>query len=432
MSALVFCKKSMLKKPLLSYIAALILLSFLGSVILLLPGMSKQPEGISFIDALFTAASAVTLTGLSTLNLGSSFTNAGQTVILFLFQLSGLMIVIAALYFAHLLNIKNGIIPKQNALKKIIKRVFYIALFIEIPAIIAVFSLWGRRLELDGTANQLFYSVFHAVSGFTNTGFTLFEGGFSHPDLKTLYIFQLAMAVFMFLGAIGFPAIYDLISLKHLRERMLDPKKDWELNTRVIIYGSIILISIVAASIYFSENDRQLSGQKTVEAWISVIFQAVSARSAGFSALQFSGFTLPLLWLFLFIMFIGGSSASMAGGIKVQTLYLLFNRNNKNQVKHQVLGVLLKVLLFSILLVLSVSVILYFLSADDSYFPLLFETVSAFGSSGFSTGVTASLSSFGKFLIIITMLSGRIIFPGLLFHLLLKQNIQPETDILPG
>lgn len=421
-----YFKVPMFSKPFVLYCLIISLLTLTGALILAMPAMCLPQQHISFIDALFTAASAVTLTGLHTLEPGKTFSMAGQAVILLLFQISALFIVISALYFAYILKIKTGIIPQNKVLKNISARVLFLTLIIELPAVIAVFSLWGRRLDVGGTGMQIFYSVFHAVSAFTNTGFTLFEGGFAHPALKDMYILHLALAAFMFFGALGFPAIYDLISIRKLRERMVSPQKDWELNTKVSFYGGFILALTGAILFYILENDDLLRTQKMVEAGISSLFHSVSLRSSGFSVFNVPDF-LPVLQLIVLVfIFIGGSSASFAGGIKVSTVYLLFSGKSGSKKS------LIKVLIISILLITIISILLHFSERQHTYFSLLFETVSAFGSAGFSLDVTPTLSDFGKILIIICMLSGRILFPGVIFHGLSNQKEELNHEVIVG
>ena len=407
-------------------------------------------ESLQALDALFTTVSAVTLAGLATVPL-SDLSLQGQLIVLVLIQAGG----IGLLYFASRLIILPGCSSSKshhmmvrerwseiNELtpKNLLRNIIVGVLFLETLGSIILYLLFREHaLEFP-----LFSSLFHAVSALLNAGFTTLKP----DDLEILTEAPIAgtLGVLILLGGLGYVVIAEII------RRVAGKSRQWSLNVPISLFGTLVIITI-GTSLYLLIDRNSSTGFWTA------LMRTINARTAGFSIADPAQSTAVARILSMLLMFIGGAAGSVTGGVKITALVMLFLTALKGY------GTDRRIILFKrrIPVAAQSSAILYFLrvvgmvllavlllaltetvfnpSADFSFGDLVFEAVSAFTTAGLSTGLTALLSTAGKFVLIAAMLAGRI---GLLVMISRMGNravskpekfnhkIYPEGEVLLG
>jgi trk system potassium uptake protein len=411
-------------------ISFFLLISF-GTGLLMMPEMTVAPGSMDFLDALFTATSASCVTGLIVVDTATFFTFKGHIVLLFLMQIGGIGIVTFGLFF--LLLSRDGMgLKGQSALQKffdasnlksatsLLSSVIIITLVIELIGVVLMYYLWDPRIEFTGTGDKLFYSVFHTVSSFCNAGFSLFSDGFYEEYLRESYIMHVVIAMLIFFGSIGYHSIREVFSVSRLRDRMLHPWKTWEINTRISVYSSFALIFFGIFILVILEKDGVLEGKTAIGSIVASLFQSVSARTAGLNTVDIGAMAVPSILVIIFFMFIGGSSASTAGGIRTSTFVIIFIsgfstiRGKKEleignrQISHELLNKAFTILLFALTFILITVFALSITDSNKEILHIVFEAVSAFCTTGLSMGITGDLSDAGKIILTTTMFVGRV------------------------
>ena len=397
-------------------------LIFLGSALLSLPGIYK-PGPLPRIDALFTAVSAVCVTGLMTVNT-ANFTPPGQTIILLLIQFGGLGILsFAALYLVprmRRVSFRNRRLLKEMFVdtveyrpRRILRSILGFTLGIELSGTLLLLPLFVRAKA----ESPLFTALFHGISAFCNAGFSTYPNGLE--GFADNYPIQGVIMGLIALGGLGFVVLQDVARVVRRRTRHLS------LHTLVVLVTSLILW-ISGVLIYcYTEKSGLLEGLSPIRRLLASLFQSVTNRTAGFNVFPQGELTFLSRLLTLPFMFIGGASGSIAGGIKVTTFALaaaaifsdygergglsLGRRRIPAETVNRAFIFLVKagfILSFAFLL-LTVAEGKQ-LVAGVPPVNLLFETVSAFATVGLSTGITPSLSAAGKAIIICTMFAGRV------------------------
>jgi len=445
-------------RPSAAFIISFLLLIAVGTGLLMLPTMTTLPGGLSAIDALFMATSASCVTGLSVVNTATDLTFRGQLVLLVLFQIGGLGILAFATFFTSFLNANIGIrqakmIPDYldgetlgNA-RPLLQRIVLLTILIEAGTFLAIMYLWGNY-PFQGWGERIFFSAFHAVSAFCNAGFTLFSESFYEPVIRQMYVLHAITAVAIVLGSLGFAPLNNIFSPRQLRHRLEKPWIDWHLSTKIAVNTALILLIVGTVGFYWLERSNTLAEMNLTESLISSFFQSATARTAGFNTVDISQITVPAMVLLMFLMFIGGSSGSTAGGIKTSTFFLLVasvvstsrgsshikigNRHISSEVVFKALSIFFYGIAINLIGV-------FILSISEPHLPIMditFEQVSAFGTVGLSRGITASLSDVGKIVIIITMFLGRVgtlTFAIALSTRVISQNYKlPEEELMVG
>lgn len=419
------------------FILSFVLLIAGGTFLLLLPEMTNIEGSMPFLDALFTSTSASCVTGLIVVDTATYFTYKGQLVILALIKLGGLNIVMFGSFVALAskfgLGVKHhqvieGFVSKESILssKGMMGKIFLGSIFIEIISSLLIYTLWDPEIPFKSMEEKIFFSVFHAMSAFNNAGFSLFTDGFFNEYVRYNYLVHIVIAGTIFLGALGFVAMFDLFSVKNMRQRMKLPWKEVELGTKIALNYSLILIFFGAIVILIIESGKTMEGFNFIEAFISSMFQSITTRTAGFNTLDIGALSTPVLFLMIFLMFIGASSSSTGGGVKTSSIALMFasvystirGKKNVELFKRTIPTDLINDAIAIIIFYCSYIVVsLFFLSITEmenltahgkDFIDLLFEQVSAMSTVGLSTGVTSLLSPFGKILIILSMFVGRI------------------------
>ncbi len=416
--------------------ASLFVLSFLsiiviGTLTLMLPEMTTVEGSMPLLDALFTSVSATCVTGLIVVDTATYFTFKGQLVILVLIQIGGIGIVSFASFFA--LFLKSGVgIRHQTVLQDflsteslyntrlLLRQIVVYTIVIELIGAWLVFMLWNPSVHFTSLGQKIFYSVFHALSAFNNAGFSLYSMGMMEGILRSSFILHIIMAVLIILGGIGFPALRDLTEPARIRQRMLKPWMHWKTSTTVAVYASFILIVSGTIVFFLLEKHNTLEGYNFMEATVTSFFQAVTTRTAGFNTVDIGSLATPTLVMFIFLMYIGASSGGTGGGIKTSTFFVLLlsaystiRGKKKLEFKRRTISFdtvnkAFTIFIFSATYIVFAVFLLSISEHDKPIFNIVFETVSAFGTVGLSTGLTGDLSSYGKIIITTTMFIGRI------------------------
>lgn len=410
----------------ISFFAAIVV----GTLLLSLPFSVKNGQHLSFVDTIFTATSATCVTGLIVKDTGSFFSPFGKAIIFMLIQIGGLGIMTFSTLFAIVLGrkltLKHNIViqralnqQKVEGVKHLIKYILLIAFGVELMGALCLFLRWTHTKSWS-TQETLFNAIFHSVSAFCNAGFSFFQTSFSEylgdPYINTI------MITLIFLGGIGFIVVLDLPKFFSFG----NPVKQISVQTKMALTISFILIAVGALFIFFIERNNALSGFSLKERFFASLFQAVTARTAGFNTIDIKSFLPSTMLIIMLLMFIGASPGSTGGGIKTCTfgvliaamLSIIYNKEKvsifKRTIPTEVIRRALIVVFLAILWIVLVTVILllteqrYLESSKEGFVKVLFEVISAFGTVGLSTGLTPHLSVIGKILVSITMFLGRV------------------------
>ncbi|MFK7694674.1 TrkH family potassium uptake protein [Paenibacillus sp. HJGM_3] len=426
-----------------------LLLILIGSLLLWAPISSPPGKSISYIDALFTSASATCVTGLVVADTANDFTLFGQLVILVLIQLGGLGFMTSATWFALMLgrriSLRERIVLKESmnqtnieGIVRLTKKVFTYSLSLE--GIGALLYAWRWSSELP-FGRALYFGVFHAVSLFNNAGFELF-GGFRS---MTMYVDDILINIVSMLlvvsGGIGFIVMSDLIEYRRTRRLSL--------HSKVVLTGSSLLIGIGALVIFIFEYTNPLTlvplhdGHKAMAA----MFQSVSLRSSGTNTIDIAGLRQGTQFFMIVLMFIGAAPGSTGGGIKITSFAILLGavftmvrgREDVQLFRYRISQELVyRATTFTILSVFLISIATMVMSAlhPRPFLMILFEVVSAFGTVGLSMGLTPDLTAAGKWILIFVMFLGRVGPVTLAFALQPKHKKElyrhPEGKLLIG
>ncbi|RKD22829.1 Ktr system potassium transporter B [Ammoniphilus oxalaticus] len=390
-----------------------------GTLLFMLPFSTTDGQGLSFIDALFEATSAVCVTGLAVVDTGGTFNFFGQIILLVLIQVGGWGFMTTGVFMVILLGKKLSL--KEQALLQstlnqvtlqgavtLVKRIIAITLIVECLAAFVLAVRWSFEMSVS---QSIYYAVFHSISAFNNAGFGLESDNLiqwvGDPTINII------ITSLFIIGGIGFTVIMDLLRTRSFKRLSLHSKLTLLLT---------LIINIMACSlIFFLEHNNPLTMESmgmSDQLWASY-FQGVVTRTAGFSTVDIGQMTLSSQVLMMGLMFIGAGSASTGGGIKITTFGLIilavwsflsdkthvsiFRRTISWDLVHKAFTITLTAVIFIFFI--------FFLFTITENLPmsdLLFEAISAFGTVGLSTGITAHLSFTGKFLISVLMFIGRV------------------------
>ena len=458
--------------PAQSFVLSFVLLIIIGAGLLMMPKASMPGTTLSFVDALFTSASAVCVTGLTVVDTGAHFTVTGQLIILFLIQIGGLGFItfatFFAMYFGEGISLRERILVKDvlnetsyDEALKTLKQIFFITMMCEwIGAALLYYFFNENEVLWNGSA--FFYAIFHAVSAFCNAGFSLWPDSVSRLGWNS----KIVMITLIIIGGLGFSVIRNIFSVafnklfsrieaqwilwknriwtmitiqsrvltndknrrpkeelsayRVLRSIMESHHRELSIQTKFVLtvtFSLILLGSVLFAGI---EWHHSLSERPTTDKILESIFQSVSARTAGFNTFDMSAFTVPALLLIIFLMFIGASPGSTGGGIKTTTFGIMLlssfgNLQGKDRIRlfgRTIPAVnivrALMVISFSFITVFMAIFLLSITDPDKPILDIVFETVSAFATVGLSRGTTIGLSVSGKMILIACMFIGRV------------------------
>lgn len=391
---------------------------FIGTLLLKLP-IAHHGE-LSWLEALFTATSAVTITGLSVVSVGDVYTVFGQSMIMLMIQLGGLGFMTFAILAVLSLSPKLGLKQQKMALdslghtnlsqvRHVIQAVFLYSLFFELLGTSILTLVWMQHFDFF---TALFYGAFYSVSAFNNAGFSLSSN--SLVSFSGHYALTICISLLYIIGGIGFLVLMDI--KKHRSWHKLTPNSKLILST---ILG-LNLFAFCAIWLLEAHNPNTLGTLTTAEQALHAWFHATVPRSSGFNSLSTAELEQPTALLTMLLMFIGGGSMSTAGGIKVGTFIIVtlsvitflrradelrvFNYAVPKSISFKAMAV---VSLTSMFIFIGVF-ILMLLEPQHDFLDLLFETVSAACTVGLSRGITESLSPASLYILMLLMFAGRL------------------------
>ncbi len=407
---------------------------FLGTGLLLTPWATHSGH-ISFIDALFTATSAVCVTGLVVVDTGNYFTGFGQGLILGLVQVGGLGIMTFSVFFYMLLGAKVSLKQRlvvQNSFShygrygksdvvSLLSSIFLYTFLIEGVGALLLFFCWSKDYPFSVA---WFYAAFHSISAFCNAGFCLFSDSLvRYRDTWCVNFVILALIV---AGGLGFIVLQDIINLVTKRNGKVRPRLS--LHSKIVLSSTLFLIVGGAVLFFVLEIDNVLVGVPVGGKVLSSFFQSITCRTAGFNTVDLYYLANPTLFIFIILMFIGASPGSCGGGVKTinAAILVIMAKNRlkgndegevfKRTIPRETLSQAITIIISAVVLISIIACLLMISETGHHPHPetrgkfleYLFETVSAFGTVGLSMGVTSKLTTVGKVLIIVMMFLGRI------------------------
>ncbi|WAA11164.1 TrkH family potassium uptake protein [Fervidibacillus albus] len=421
-----------------------LIMILVGAFLLKLP--ISHEHSITWSDAFFTATSATTVTGLSVVDTGSSFTVFGQVVIMLLIQLGGTGTMVFAVFLLIMFGKKIGLKERlliqnslnQNHIGGIVQLVRSLLLYTFIIEGIGLIFLAFRWVPEYGWKTGLYYSLFHSVSAFNNAGFSLWKDNLSAYVGDP--IVNIVISTLFIIGGIGFIVVKDIWKKRSFHKLSL--------HSKLMIVGTFLMNVVATIMIFFLEygNADTFGNLSISEKWFGSYFQAVTTRTAGFNTLDIGQMTPASLFLMMGLMFIGAGSASTAGGIKLTTFiilifsmitYLTYKKETvlyHRAIKRATIFRSLSIVTISLLLIFS-GIFILTVTEKQPFIQIAFEVFSAFGTVGLSTGITAELSIIGKLVMIVMMYIGRI--GPLTFAFLFTKKINtplryPEEEVFTG
>ncbi|MDI6737341.1 MAG: TrkH family potassium uptake protein [Nanoarchaeota archaeon] len=422
----------------------------IGSLLLYLP-ISQQPgNSIRYVDALFTAASAVDVTGLVVVDISSQFSFFGKTVILILIQLGGLGYMTLATFFLVLLGRKITLRHRmmfsetvnRPSLAHIIGFARYVFLNIVAIEVIGAAILSCLWLTEFGAWRSIKMGIFHSISAFNNAGLDLMGNFRSLTPYVNDFGVNFTISMLIILGGIGFIVLGELYDRIRHRQRL-------SLHSKIAVIMSIMLILFGALffGVIESSNPATLAPLSLKGKILASVFQSVSARTAGFNTVDIGLVSKAALFLLMILMFIGASPGGTGGGIKTTTFSILTasiasavrDKDEVEMLNRRVSrGIVTKAIAIFFLSLAAVFVVTMVVSMVDPHDPvnILFEVVSAFGTVGLSTGITPSLTDAAKCIIAFMMFAGRVGTLTLILFFATKKSTGrvslPDEDVQVG
>lgn len=422
----------------------------IGGIILTLPISSASGETTNFLDALFTATSAVCVTGLITLDTGTHWSMFGQTIIMLLIEIGGLgfmsFTTLIAIILGKKITLRDRLILQDAmntfSIQGLVKMVQYVLTFTVTVQLSGALLFSTQFIPQYGIFKGLFYSLFHSISAFCNAGFDLFGNFSSLTSYSSNWVVILVASALVIIGGIGFAVWIEIYNFKSIKKLSLHSKMVI-LVTAVLIVGGTILMFI-----FEHNNPNTLANMNMGDKVVNSFFAAVTPRTAGFNSISTDGMTNAGNLLTIILMFIGGSPGSTAGGIKTTTIGVLLvtvicvikGRDDaevfKKRFPKELIYKAFTLFFIGGFLVIGATMLLSYTEQGASFLSLLYETTSAFGTVGLTVGLTQQLSEVGKVLIMIMMYLGRVGPLTVVLSLMRNKNNNgvryPEGKILIG
>lgn len=449
------------------FVVSFLLIIFIGAFMLSFPKATNTPGSMRYIDALFTATSAVCVTGLSTVDIGAQFTIFGKTVMIFLMECGGLGIMTLASYFSFFFRGKASygnqlVLKDMSYIDKLgdvfatLKRIIIISGIIQFIGMIAIF-ISIRHQHFESLFDRVFFSIFHAVSAFCNAGFSTLPENLYTFEYRFNYPLHLIIAGLFIMGGLGFPIVFNVYKyVKHLIINKLLPFSMKEakihiphvinLSTRIILITTAVLIVGGTAVVYISEYNNTLEEHSGFGKLVTAFFTATSPRTAGFATVDNNLFTTSTFLVVILLMWIGASPISTGGGIKTSTfaiavlnIWALMKGRSRIEVYRREVDQLSVQRAFAIiflsLFVIGVAIFaLSFFEPKTDLLRLAYEAFSAYSTSGLSTGITAQLTDPSKVTLIMLMFIGRVSMLTILIAISKKEKLTnyryPTEEIL--
>lgn len=447
--------------PAIVFVGSFMILGLTGAFLLMLP--SATTNGISFTNAIFTAISAVCVTGLAVVDTANDFTLIGQSIILVLIQLGGIGILTFTSFFAFFFrgssSFKEGLNTKDFIATEGLKDVFRAALNVVIFTlgieIVGAFFIYFSILDNVAITNKFFFSLFHSISAFCNAGFSIFSSGLFEESIRFDYFFQWIIMVLVVFGGLGHNIVFNFYQyIKTYFLEFFDKKRIHKqvsiitVNTRLVLYTTLLLLLVGFVFLFISEYNNTLQIHDTTFGKVTnAAFNSVTPRTAGFNTIDFSQLTVPSLLFIVFLMWIGASPASTGGGIKTTTFALAtlnifavaMGRSRiqflGRRVTSESTSRAFAILCISLIVIgIAIMALLILEPKDTPLITIVFECFSAYSTVGLSLNFTPTLSEPSKYVIIATMFIGRIGMLNLMVGILRRLNHQfyeyPKENIL--
>ncbi len=412
---------------------------FLGAMLLMLPRATYN--GISFTDAFFTSTSAVCVTGLIVVDTATHFTYFGQVIIMLLIQIGGIGIMTFTSYFSYFfkggssfetqlvlrdMTNSNKIAEVFSTLRKIILLTFIIEAF----GGLLIYACISKNLIPDN-GDRIFFSIFHTISAFCNAGFSTLTDGLYDIGIRYNYGMHMSIAMLFIAGGLGFPIVFNFINyFKHtIRNkiiRLVGKKapvyRPWviNINSRIVIITTVILLLGGTFVFFVLEYNNTLAEHHGIGKLVTAFFGAATPRTAGFNTVNNSSLALSTIMIIFFLMWVGASPASTGGGIKTSTLaigvlnFMSLARDKdrvevfRREVTSNSLRRAFAIILLSLLVIGLATFLIAAFDKDKRLVDIAFESFSAFSTVGLSLGITGTLSTGSKIVLIITMFIGRV------------------------
>lgn len=399
-----------------------ILVILVGALILTLPISTTSGESTNFLDALFTATSAVCVTGLIVVDTGTYWNMFGQTVIMILIEIGGLgfmsFTTLIAIILGKKITLRERLILQDAMntfnIQGLVKMVKYVLMFTVSVQFFGALLFSTQFVPEYGLGRGMFYSIFHSISAFCNAGFDIFGDFSSLTSYNSNAVVILVASALIIIGGLGFTVWSELYSSKSLKKVSLHSKMVILMTTVLVLGGTVLMF------LFENNNVNTIADMSFIDKVMNSFFASVTPRTAGFNSIPTDGMTTAGQFLTIILMFIGGSPGSTAGGIKTTTIGILIvtivcvikGREDaevfKRRFSKELVYRAFTLIFIGLSLVIVVTMLLSYTEKGASFMALFYEAVSAFGTAGLTLGLTSELSNIGKVLIIFLMYLGRV------------------------
>lgn len=447
--------------PAIVFVGSFFAIIIIGAALLMLP--TATTGTITFTDALFTATSAVCVTGLTVLNVSNEFTIIGQTIILSLIQIGGLGILTFTSFFSFFFrgssSFKEGLnvrdFTSQEHLSDVLKVALNIVIFTVFIELIGAVFIYTSILNKPDITNKIFFAVFHSISAFCNAGFSTLSNGFNETYIKFDYYLQWVVMLLIIFGGLGYSIIFNFYKYfatyigEFFQKKFIHKKVQLlSLNAKIVLITTLILLVGGFVFIYIAERNNILVEHHTYFGKITTAaFHSVTPRTAGFNSVDYTQMKIPSLLFVIFLMWVGASPASTGGGIKTSTFALamlniiavargksriqLFERRISSESTSRAFAILC----ISLMVIgAGIILVLMFEPPGTDLLAVVFECFSAYSTVGLTLNFTPNMTEPSKYVVIALMFIGRIGMLNLMIGMLREINHQfyeyPKENIL--
>ena len=405
-------------------IASFVFVITLGSLLLYLP-LSTVKGNMHFIDALFTATSAVCVTGLTVIDISKELTLFGRIVLITLIQIGGLGIMsISAIVL--LFSVSKGSVrdrirtlemfntQNKDIIQSTIKVIFLATFLIELAGAISLFTV--IKNDAGGVGEKIFSSLFHSISAFCNAGFSLYENSL-HRFSNNITV-SVTIGLLTILGGIGYPVLLTVFFA--IKNKIMGKRYIIDTQTTIVLFTTVILLLFGFLFIFFNEYNGALKDLSLREKILISAFQSISPRTAGYETISYNSMNSVTIGIIVFLMFVGASPSGTGGGVKTTTLFVFVSSiitaiSNRpfivvrgRKIKESAVNKSVAIFTLAIAISAFAALLIFYIDGYKTITPVLFESVSALSTTGLSLGITPSLSIWSKIIVMILMFIGRV------------------------
>ena len=405
-------------------IASFVFVITLGSLLLYLP-LSTVKGNMHFIDALFTATSAVCVTGLTVIDISKELTLFGRIVLITLIQIGGLGIMsISAIVL--LFSVSKGSVrdrirtlemfntQNKDIIQSTIKVIFLATFLIELAGAISLFTV--IKNDAGGVGEKIFSSLFHSISAFCNAGFSLYANSL-HRFSNNITV-SVTIGLLIILGGIGYPVLLTVFFA--IKNKIMGKRYIIDTQTTIVLFTTVILLLFGFLFIFFNEYDGVLKDLSLREKILISAFQSISPRTAGYETISYNSMNSVTIGIIVFLMFVGASPSGTGGGVKTTTLFVFVSSiitaiSNRpfivvrgRKIKESAVNKSVAIFTLAIAISAFAALLIFYIDGYKTMTPVLFESVSALSTTGLSLGITPSLSIWSKIIVMILMFIGRV------------------------